>query len=329
VLTSVVSTQSASASSQVAGKIVLSKGGVLVLDAKNKVVADPEGKRGRSTKAGSEFFVGETIQTKEDGRVKLQFIEGNNEVVLGTATSLLVERAGGASKGTSLNLARGEVRSNVKTKYSGSGSEVFEVKSANAVAGVRGTIFTTVLQKGNLIMGVQKGSVALTALTSNGERGPPVMVQAGFVVTAVAGTVSAPAPIASNSAFAAVSASLGGDGSSAESDTAAASGGEASPEGGSQERQPASETDDKPAKKEETASLGREPAKSSDSNTTAAPAPSATMGASDPRGFAAPPVAGIATDILRNVNRTTNSVNQTGDGAGRNAAGANVVIEIE
>src|SRR5690349_8489693 len=73
-----------------AGKILLVKGQVFILDAKSHVVADPEGKRGRSTQPGQPFYVGETIQTRADGRVKIQFKEGGNEVVLGAETSLLV-----------------------------------------------------------------------------------------------------------------------------------------------------------------------------------------------------------------------------------------------
>jgi len=45
--------------------------------------------------------------------------------------------------GTTLDLARGEVRANVNRKYSGQSGETFEVKTKNAVAGVRGTVFVT------------------------------------------------------------------------------------------------------------------------------------------------------------------------------------------
>ncbi|MEO5666620.1 MAG: hypothetical protein ABIR96_01040, partial [Bdellovibrionota bacterium] len=67
-----------------AGKIMLVKGDVFILGAKDKsVVADPLGKRGRNTQKGSSFFEGETVQTKDGARVKLLFVEGGNEIVLG------------------------------------------------------------------------------------------------------------------------------------------------------------------------------------------------------------------------------------------------------
>ncbi len=71
--------------------------------------------------------------------------EGSNEVVLGSGTRLLIERVGsqarGGSSGTSLSLREGQVRSVVKKKYTGVAGDVFEVKTPNAVAGVRGTVF--------------------------------------------------------------------------------------------------------------------------------------------------------------------------------------------
>lgn len=127
-----------------AGIIKLVRGKVKILDAKTKkVVADPSGKRGRDTKKGSPFYEGETIQTAASARVKLEFVEGKNTVVLGPGTSLVISRAGdGASKkGTDLELTKGAVRSTVNAKYSAKGDDVFQVKTPNAVAGVRGTVF--------------------------------------------------------------------------------------------------------------------------------------------------------------------------------------------
>jgi hypothetical protein len=153
---------------QRAGIIDLMRGNVLILDGKGqKVLADPEGKRGRKTEKGAVFFEGETIQTKDGARVKLKFDEGGkeggNEVVLGANTTLLVDRAGTAGKpGTSLNLKSGQARSQVNRKYSGEGADVFEVRTPNAVAGVRGTnFFVGVDRAGNSTVAVQHGSVVL------------------------------------------------------------------------------------------------------------------------------------------------------------------------
>lgn len=129
---------------EAAGVIKLVRGDVKILDAvSKKVVADPSGKRGRSTKKGAPFYEGETIQTAPSARVKLEFVEGKNSVVLGPGTSLVITRAGDGenTKGTDLELTKGTVRSTVNAKYSAKGDDVFQVKTPNAVAGVRGTIF--------------------------------------------------------------------------------------------------------------------------------------------------------------------------------------------
>ncbi len=139
-----LTTSKSTFAAQEAGSIKLVKGEVFILDAKTKaVVADPEGKKGRNTQKNSKFFEGEIIQTKASARVKLEFVEGQNEVVLGPSTSLFIERAGNDKdkKGTDLELKTGNVRSVVHKKYTAQGGDVFQVKTPNAVAGVRGTVF--------------------------------------------------------------------------------------------------------------------------------------------------------------------------------------------
>jgi len=205
-----------------AGKIKLMKGGVFIVDATSKVVADPEGKRGRSTKVGSPFYVGETVQTKTDGRVKLEFIEGNNEVVLGPDTSLTIEKASTAEKqkkGTDLNLARGEVRSDVKTKYSGQDGESFQVKTPNAVAGIRGTIVYARYDARNAKsdFACLKGSFEVKSSGSNS----PVVVNAGMSTSAVKDAgAQAPRPLSANPDMQKAAESLGGNSDSASKDKA-------------------------------------------------------------------------------------------------------------
>jgi hypothetical protein len=185
-----------------AGKIALVRGSVLILDSNAKVVADTEGKRDRKIGPGTEFYVGETIQTRQDGRVKLEFLEGKNEVVLGTNTSLNISKAGNgladASKGTSLNLARGEIRSNVKTKYSGQGSNVFEVRTPNAVAGVRGTNFFTQFKPST---GLTQVALVTGAVEFKNLNNPGAMVRLSPGTFAqLAGSATAPTPPAPLSA---------------------------------------------------------------------------------------------------------------------------------
>lgn len=168
------------AAAQAAGQIILVKGEVFILSAKDKsVVADPSGKRGRSTQKGSSFFEGETIQTKEGARVKLSFVEGGNEVVLGSSTSLVVERAGGAKPGTELTLKQGAARASVNRKYSGEGGDIFEVKTPNSVAGVRGTVFNVNYdaKRNSTQVFTERGSVAVSKL---GASAPPTLVTAGM-----------------------------------------------------------------------------------------------------------------------------------------------------
>jgi hypothetical protein len=207
--------------SQKAGDIVLVKGDVFILDKNSKVVADPQGKRGRSTVVGQPFFVGETIQTKSGARVKLKFLEGGNEVVLGSETSLLIERASNGSdgkKGTTLNLAKGEVRSDVKTKYSGQGGESYEVKTNNAVAGVRGTVFMMALnvKTGLTSLATSEGKVAFSAVNpATGKMSAPVIVPAGqfSMASATGAAPEAPQSLSKNPELAGKAEALGGSSS--------------------------------------------------------------------------------------------------------------------
>jgi hypothetical protein len=224
------------------GEILLVKGEVFILDKNSKVIADPQGKRGRSTAAGQPFFVGETVQTKTGARVKLKFIEGGNEVVLGSDTSLLIERASteGGKKGTTLNLAKGEVRSDVKTKYSGQGGDTYEVKTNNAVAGVRGTSFLTALnpKTGVLKVATLTGMVAVSGVDSKtGAVKAPVMVAPGMMTVSEPGKpVESPKPTATDPAMTSTVKALEGSGSGDSSSSDSGGDSAASGDSGSQEK---------------------------------------------------------------------------------------------
>ncbi len=202
-----------------AGKIILMKGRVFIVNSSAKVVADPEGKRGRSTQVNSNFYVGETVQTKGDGRVKLAFFEGGNEVVLGPDTALTIEKAStqaNQKKGTDLNLARGEVRSEVKTKYNGRDGEVFQVKTPNAVAGIRGTIvyakYDTATAKSDFAC--LRGSFEVKGSGASA----PIVVNAGMSLSADKdGRAQAPMALSSNPEMQKAAESLGGNGDNANS----------------------------------------------------------------------------------------------------------------
>ncbi|MBS1982531.1 MAG: FecR domain-containing protein [Bdellovibrionales bacterium] len=206
-----------------AGTIKLIKGEVMVQDATAKIVGDTSGKRSRTLQTGAPFYVGETIITKADGRVKIEFVEGKNEIVLGTNTSLLIERASTdplKSTGTSLSLARGEVRSTVNQKYSGKGTDVYEVKTPNAVAGVRGTIFLARFNPKTFHSEVatERGLVAVRNVGAGaGVGGAPreVFVKPGeFTSAAGSKAVTPPAPISSNKDLESAVKSMAGSGES-------------------------------------------------------------------------------------------------------------------
>lgn len=155
--------------SQPIGKISLVKGEVFILNGDKQIVADTAGKRARHIKKDAPFFEGETIQTKIQSRVKLVFEEGGNEVVLSEDTSLLISRAGSKTSGTELKLSNGTVRSSVYKKYSGEGTDVFEVTTPNSVAGVRGTTFQVSFDRksSRTMVYTEKGKVAVQSMQQN------------------------------------------------------------------------------------------------------------------------------------------------------------------
>src|SRR5690606_28838107 len=127
------STAAFSADGKPVAKIVKIKGEVHVLDKNHRVVASAEGKPNRRVLSeGSPSFEKETLQTKDSGRVKIQFDKDGNEVVLGGGSSLVIQEGGG--KGAiALELKSGSVRSNVNGKYDS--EKGYQVKTPNAVAG--------------------------------------------------------------------------------------------------------------------------------------------------------------------------------------------------
>jgi|GEM_PF-1995065 len=119
----------------------------------------------RALSVGSQLEEMDTVVTGFDGRVKILFVEGNNEVVVGTRTRVQIKSAGTEEKntGTSLFLEAGQLRSNVNRKYTGRGKDVFEVRTPNVVAGVRGTIFHVAYDRSSSVVATLKGLVAVQA----------------------------------------------------------------------------------------------------------------------------------------------------------------------
>ncbi|MEO5666816.1 MAG: FecR family protein, partial [Bdellovibrionota bacterium] len=154
-----------------------------------------------------------------------------NEIVLGSNTSLVIERAGATKPGTELSLRQGTVRSSVNRKYSGKDGDIFEVKTPNGVAGVRGTIFNVAYdsKKNMTQVFTERGAVAVTNLAA-GPTAKPTMVKAGMFsevskTSEPTPAVVAPAQIIESVSPQANDESKDGDSSkSKKSDSSAASG---------------------------------------------------------------------------------------------------------
>lgn len=154
-----------------------------VLNVKGMVEVLGSGGELRVLERGSELYAMETVITGQDGRAKIRFVEGKNEIVVGTATRLQIQSASVdlQKPGTSLFLESGEVRSTVNRKYSGQGRDVFEVKTPNSVAGVRGTVFQVGydVRQNSTVVATLRGLVSVQAGAS-----PAALVAAGqFTMT--------------------------------------------------------------------------------------------------------------------------------------------------
>jgi hypothetical protein len=151
-----LTTAIAEAAPRVAGRVVRVVGDVIRIDLKSAQ---------KKLVVGDAFSEGDVIATGPDGRAKLLMSEGNNEVVLGAHTRLVIERVGSQARssksGTTLSLREGQVRSVVKKKYTGIDEDVFEVKTPNAVAGVRGTVFLVSFEPKSYrsLLATEEGSV--------------------------------------------------------------------------------------------------------------------------------------------------------------------------
>jgi hypothetical protein len=100
-------------------------------------------------KSGMVVNVGDTFETKADGKVKIRLNDGSEMIVAAnsrvTIENVSVDEVSGKRK-IILDLLRGKVRSRVKKKYDT--ENTFTVKTRTAVAGVRGTDFVASFEPG-------------------------------------------------------------------------------------------------------------------------------------------------------------------------------------
>jgi hypothetical protein len=129
----------------------------------------------QAARVGMEVFEGDKLVTGEKSRLKVLF---SDDVVLalGSRTAVVVEKhlfdpKSGARR-TRLNLLEGKLRSLVQKMVAGSRAD-FEVKTTNAVAGVRGTEFILVAEEEGTKLYTFSGEVELVG------SGEPVLVAAG------------------------------------------------------------------------------------------------------------------------------------------------------
>jgi hypothetical protein len=159
---------------------------------KGRVEALDVAGRLRVLQQGAEIFEKDTLVTGHDGRARIRFLEGGNEVIVGARSRLFVESASvnPSRARTTLYLESGEVRSHVKRKYSGKNGEVFEVRTPNTIAGVRGTVFQVSYRNASTLVATVEGRVAVQAGGS-----APALVSAGQFTLTVKGMLQNVRPI--------------------------------------------------------------------------------------------------------------------------------------
>jgi dihydroxyacetone kinase DhaKLM complex PTS-EIIA-like component DhaM len=147
-------------------------------------------------KVGSKIHVGDTVVTEQDSRAKI-VMSDRNIINVSPSTKLKIEvySQSGANKNVSLSLIEGRVRNNVEQKYNNEDSK-FEVRTATAVAGVRGTQFVTSYDPKSRVTEVVtiKGEVMLQRLTAAG-LGDVVSVKRGQRSQADAENVAPPTAV--------------------------------------------------------------------------------------------------------------------------------------
>lgn len=134
-------------------------------------------------KVNSKIQVGDTVVTENDSRAKI-VMSDRNIINVSPNTKLKIEKYTNteSDKNVNLNLIEGKVRNDVEQKYDNKNSK-FEVRTATAVAGVRGTQFITSYDKTTKTTEVVtlRGKVTFQSTTIGGKESSvqPVIVDKG------------------------------------------------------------------------------------------------------------------------------------------------------
>ncbi len=150
------------------GVFMVVKGKVRVENQKNILEA----------RVGTKVQEGDTIVTEKDSRAKI-VMSDRNIINVSPETKFKIAKYTNSQedKNVQLNLIEGKIRNNVEEKYDNKNSK-FEVRTATAVAGVRGTQFITSYDKLTKITEVVtlKGQVSLKTLLVNGKANEEAVV---------------------------------------------------------------------------------------------------------------------------------------------------------
>lgn len=153
------------------GVFMVVKGRVLVEGASAKFEA----------KLNSKVQVGDMIITENDSRAKI-VMSDRNIINISPNTKMKIEKYSNenGSKNVQLNLIEGKIRNNVEQKYDNKNSK-FEVRTATAVAGVRGTQFVTSFDKVTKVTEVitLKGQVFFQNVSTSESKAPEKSVIVG------------------------------------------------------------------------------------------------------------------------------------------------------
>lgn len=170
------------------GMFMVVKGDISVINAQNQKVA---------AKVGSKILPGETVVSGKDSRAKI-VMSDRNVMNISPDTTLKIEKYTNdpktGEKNVELNLIDGKARNNVEQKYDGEKSK-FIMKTATAVAGVRGTQFFVAYNSKSQTTQVVtlKGQVTFAPVSVDGSVGKAVTVNKGESTSVAAGAV-APEP---------------------------------------------------------------------------------------------------------------------------------------
>ncbi len=157
---------------------VIAKGAAVatVVELQGEAFQTPKGGREKALTQGASLDAGTKVRTASSGSAKLRFKDGT-EIRLRPKTAMRLSGVKRTKKKNSIVLFFGRLWN----KVAPAGRRHYEVRTANAVCGVRGTAFeTAVADDGSLRVDVEEGEVAVAADASS----PETPVRAGKGVDA-------------------------------------------------------------------------------------------------------------------------------------------------